>query len=168
MYRPFLMEFLLVLSGGCQGNGNRFASREFCEAACGRRGGRRRRPQLGPLGSLPGVDICNLPVDRGDRLGCREVLIIQLFLHYSYFFLRVHIVGRSVRRQAEQVVLRRPLRRVHGLLLLRLRGQRQPLREPGAVRPAVRGFQGTGKLIKIRGHAEGTLIKQKQRKKQLH
>ena len=54
---------------------------------------------------------------------------------------------RTVRRQAEQVVLRHRLWRVHGLLVLWLRGQRQPLREPGAVRPAVRGFQGAGQSV---------------------
>ena len=54
---------------------------------------------------------------------------------------------RTVRRQAEQVVLRHRLWRVHGLLVLWLRGQRQSLREPGAVRPAVRGFQGAGQSV---------------------
>eukprot|EP00095_Tigriopus_kingsejongensis_P009815 maker-scaffold239_size242058-snap-gene-1.22 protein:Tk09815 transcript:maker-scaffold239_size242058-snap-gene-1.22-mRNA-1 annotation:"Papilin" len=52
--------------GGCQGNRNRFASQEFCEAACKRGGpGKNLRPtNVGPQGSL--VDICNLPMDRGN------------------------------------------------------------------------------------------------------
>ena len=60
---------------------------------------------------------------------------------------RLSDISRPVRRQAEQVVLRRRLWRVHGLLVLRLRRQRQPLREPGTVRPAVRGFQRAGQSV---------------------
>ena len=93
IYPSFFIEFL-VLSGGCQGNGNRFASREFCEAACGRRSGRRRRPQLGPLGSLPGVDICNLPVDGGDdHWGCPEMQISGVANTHVFPLLFKHTVS---------------------------------------------------------------------------
>ena len=53
-------------TGGCQGNANRYATIEFCEAACKRGGpGVNQRPEkVGPQGAL--VDICNLPMDAGE------------------------------------------------------------------------------------------------------
>ena len=54
--------------GGCHGNGNRFESLEFCEAACQRSGpgmaSYRGKKKPGPQGSL--VNICNLPRDVGE------------------------------------------------------------------------------------------------------
>ena len=47
--------------GGCQGNGNKFDTLEFCENRC-RKGTGPRRP-LSPIAA--GVDICNLPMKEG-------------------------------------------------------------------------------------------------------
>uniref|UniRef100_A0A0K2VB06 Papilinlike [Apis florea] n=1 Tax=Lepeophtheirus salmonis TaxID=72036 RepID=A0A0K2VB06_LEPSM len=45
--------------GGCQGNGNRFESMEFCEAKCKDTG------SGAPSKEKANVDICNLPIDSG-------------------------------------------------------------------------------------------------------
>lgn len=47
--------------GGCQGNGNKFDTQEFCENRC-KKGTGPRRP-LSPIAL--GVDICNLPMKEG-------------------------------------------------------------------------------------------------------
>ena len=47
--------------GGCQGNGNKFDTLEFCENRCKKGTGPRRG--LSPIAS--GVDICNLPMKEG-------------------------------------------------------------------------------------------------------
>ncbi len=54
------------MSGGCQGNSNRFVTKEFCEAKCKRGGPAREVLPAGdrPKGAL--VDICNLPRDPGE------------------------------------------------------------------------------------------------------
>ena len=53
--------------GGCHGNGNKFETIEFCEAACKRSGpgvaSYRGKKKPGPQGSL--VNICTLPRDVG-------------------------------------------------------------------------------------------------------
>ena len=46
--------------GGCQGNGNKFDTQEFCENRCRKGTGPRR---LSPIAA--GVDICNLPMKPG-------------------------------------------------------------------------------------------------------
>ena len=47
--------------GGCQGNGNKFDTKEFCENRC-LKGTGPRRPSS-PIAD--GVDICGLPIDAG-------------------------------------------------------------------------------------------------------
>lgn len=55
------------VAGGCHGNGNKFETMEFCQAACKRSGpgvaSYRGKKKPGPQGSL--VNICNLPRDVG-------------------------------------------------------------------------------------------------------
>ena len=100
------------LTGGCQGNGNRYETKEFCEAACksdgagqrqlamagagGNSNARPRRP--GPLGSL--VDICNLPMDVGQY----AAFIIYYFVYSEqisyqplyFFFLNQHLTFKAL------------------------------------------------------------------------
>ena len=55
--------FTLWHPGGCIGNTNRFETKDFCEAACKFK--RPGRPKTGPIGSVIGDRICNLPLDLG-------------------------------------------------------------------------------------------------------